>query len=126
MQLRYNVSQIEEFLSRRNMRDKNMMRELAPLVQSSQLMQVKKQDEKDAESLLNMCDGLTGSQVRSLIILNTAKCVGDSSKIKFVKLNLKKLHNFKKLHILKKLHISKKLHIFKHVDEGKKIAYLLF
>ena len=33
MQLRYNVSQIEEYLSRREMRDKNMLRELSPLVQ---------------------------------------------------------------------------------------------
>ena len=63
MQLRYNVSQVEEFLSRRSMRDKGMMRELAPLVQASQLMQVKKQDEKDADSLLAMCDSLTGAQV---------------------------------------------------------------
>ena len=61
MQLRYNVSQVEEFLSRRSMRDKGMMRELAPLVQASQLMQVKKQDEKD--SLLAMFDSLTGAQV---------------------------------------------------------------
>merc|ERR1712003_607885 len=51
MQLRYNVSQIEEYLSRREMRDKNMLRELSPLVQASQLMQVKKQDEKDADNL---------------------------------------------------------------------------
>ena len=63
MQLRYNVSQVEEFLSRRSMRDKGMMRELAPLVQASQLMQVKKQDEKDADSLLAMCDSRTGAQV---------------------------------------------------------------
>ena len=66
MQLRYNVSQVEEFLSRRSMRDKGMMRELAPLVQASQLMQVKKQDEKDADSLLAMCDSLTGAQVLNL------------------------------------------------------------
>ena len=45
MQLRYNVSQIEEFLSRRNMREGPIIKELNPLVQSSQLMQVKKQDE---------------------------------------------------------------------------------
>jgi len=43
-----------------------MMRELAPLVQSSQLMQVKKQDEKDADNLLSMCDSLTGAQVNFL------------------------------------------------------------
>ena len=71
MQLRYNVSQVEEFLSRRSMRDKGMMRELAPLVQASQLMQVKKQDEKDADSLLAMCDSLTGAQVIYLRMLIT-------------------------------------------------------
>ena len=64
MQLRYNVSQIEEFLSRRNMREGPIIKELNPLVQSSQLMQVKKQDENDAKLLLQMCDSLTGAQVR--------------------------------------------------------------
>jgi len=71
MQLRYNVSQIEEYLSRREMRDKNMLRELSPLVQASQLMQVKKQDEKDADNLLAMCESLTGAQVHKLLQLIT-------------------------------------------------------
>jgi len=71
MQLRYNVSQIEEFLSRREMRDKSMLRELSPLVQASQLMQVKKQDEKDADNLLTMCESLTGAQVHKLLQLIT-------------------------------------------------------
>ena len=57
------MSQIEEFLSRRSMRDANIIKELSPLVQASQLMQVKKQDEKDANALLSMCDALTGAQV---------------------------------------------------------------
>ena len=64
MQLRYNVSQIEEFLSRRNMRESSIIGELNPLVQSSQLLQVKKQDDKDAVLLLQMCENLTGAQVR--------------------------------------------------------------
>ena len=78
MQLRYNVSQVEEFLSRRSMRDKGMMRELAPLVQASQLMQVKKQDEKDADSLLAMCDSLTGAQVlhKRLLITDRNREIG--------------------------------------------------
>ena len=59
------------------MRDKHMLKELSPLVQvgkgqifkgvarvqASQLMQVKKQDEKDADNLLAMCESLTGAQV---------------------------------------------------------------
>ncbi|CAG5110772.1 Oidioi.mRNA.OKI2018_I69.chr2.g5138.t1.cds [Oikopleura dioica] len=71
MQLRYNVSQIEEYLSRREMRDKHMLKELSPLVQASQLMQVKKQDEKDADNLLAMCESLTGAQVLKLLQLIT-------------------------------------------------------
>ena len=63
MQLRYNVSQIEEFLSRRHMREATIIQELNPLVQSSQLLQVKKQDEKDAVLLLQMCENLSGAQV---------------------------------------------------------------
>ena len=64
MQLRYNVSQIEEFLSRRGMREGSIIAELNPLVQSSQLLQVKKQDDKDATLLLQMCENLSGAQVR--------------------------------------------------------------
>ena len=71
MQLRYNVSQIEEFLSRRNMREGPIIKELNPLVQSSQLMQVKKQDENDAKLLLQMCDSLTGAQVRPTLIVES-------------------------------------------------------
>jgi myosin-5 len=71
MQLRYNVSQIEEFLSRRNLREGPIIKELNPLVQSSQLMQVKKQDENDAKLLLQMCDSLTGAQVLKLLQLIT-------------------------------------------------------
>ena len=71
MQLRYNVSQIEEFLSRRNMREGPIIKELNPLVQSSQLMQVKKQDENDAKLLLQMCDSLTGAQVRPTLTVKS-------------------------------------------------------
>ena len=46
------------------MREDPIIKELNPLVQSSQLMQVKKQDENDAKLLLQMCDSLTGAQVR--------------------------------------------------------------
>ena len=73
MQLRYNVSQIEEFLSRRNMREGPIIKELNPLVQSSQLMQVKKQDENDAKLLLQMCDSLTGAQVRPILCPDPGK-----------------------------------------------------
>jgi myosin-5 len=71
MQLRYNVSQIEEFLSRRSMREGSIIAELNPLVQSSQLLQVKKQDDKDATLLLQMCENLSGAQVIKLLQLIT-------------------------------------------------------
>ena len=48
------------------MREGPIIKELNPLVQSSQLMQVKKQDENDAKLLLQMCDSLTGAQVRPI------------------------------------------------------------
>merc|ERR1719223_2249460 len=62
---------LNQLCARREMRDKNMLRELSPLVQASQLMQVKKQDEKDADNLLAMCESLTGSQVHKLLQLIT-------------------------------------------------------
>uniref|UniRef100_A0A8L0DUL3 Myosin VAa n=1 Tax=Oncorhynchus mykiss TaxID=8022 RepID=A0A8L0DUL3_ONCMY len=63
MQIRYNVSQLEEWL-----RDKSLMlcgakETLEPLIQAAQLLQVKKKTDEDAEAICSMCNSLSTSQV---------------------------------------------------------------
>ena len=78
MQLRYNVSQIEEFLLRRGLKTQKLKEEIEPLTQIAQLMQVRKRDENDAEQILKMCDKLTGARVSLLIMYlkstNASRC----------------------------------------------------
>uniref|UniRef100_A0A669DJE5 Unconventional myosin-Va n=1 Tax=Oreochromis niloticus TaxID=8128 RepID=A0A669DJE5_ORENI len=64
MQIRYNVSQLEEWL-----RDKGLMtcgakETLEPLIQAAQLLQVKKKTDEDAEAICSMCHALTTAQVK--------------------------------------------------------------
>ncbi|KAG9341162.1 hypothetical protein JZ751_019601 [Albula glossodonta] len=71
MQIRYNVSQLEEWL-----RDKNLMNCLAketlePLIQAAQLLQVKKKTDEDAEAICSMCNALTTAQIVKVLNLYT-------------------------------------------------------
>ncbi|MFT7816534.1 unconventional myosin-Va isoform X3 [Arapaima gigas] len=71
MQIRYNVSQLEEWL-----RDKNLMtcgakETLEPLIQAAQLLQVKKKTDEDAEAICSMCSGLTTAQIVKVLNLYT-------------------------------------------------------
>ncbi|XP_036399234.1 unconventional myosin-Va-like isoform X1 [Megalops cyprinoides] len=71
MQIRYNVSQLEEWL-----RDKNLMNcgakdMLEPLIQAAQLLQVKKKTDEDAEAICSMCSGLSTAQIVKVLNLYT-------------------------------------------------------
>uniref|UniRef100_A0AAR2JE31 Unconventional myosin-Va n=1 Tax=Pygocentrus nattereri TaxID=42514 RepID=A0AAR2JE31_PYGNA len=71
MQIRYNVSQLEEWL-----RDKNLMvcgakETLEPLIQAAQLLQVKKKTDEDAEAICSMCNALTTAQIVKVLNLYT-------------------------------------------------------
>uniref|UniRef100_A0A672S2Z6 Unconventional myosin-Va n=1 Tax=Sinocyclocheilus grahami TaxID=75366 RepID=A0A672S2Z6_SINGR len=71
MQIRYNVSQLEELL-----RDKNLMtcgakETLEPLIQAAQLLQVKKKTDEDAEAICSMCNGLSTAQIVKVLNLYT-------------------------------------------------------
>ncbi|KAF4101618.1 unconventional myosin-Va isoform X6 [Onychostoma macrolepis] len=71
MQIRYNVSQLEEWL-----RDKNLMtcgakETLEPLIQAAQLLQVKKKTDEDAEAICSMCNGLSTAQIVKVLNLYT-------------------------------------------------------
>ncbi|KAM3877478.1 unconventional myosin-Va isoform 1-T1 [Diretmus argenteus] len=71
MQIRYNVSQLEEWL-----RDKSLMlcgakETLEPLIQAAQLLQVKKKTDEDAEAICSMCHALTTAQIVKVLNLYT-------------------------------------------------------
>uniref|UniRef100_A0A3Q3JQK4 Myosin VAa n=1 Tax=Monopterus albus TaxID=43700 RepID=A0A3Q3JQK4_MONAL len=71
MQIRYNVSQLEEWL-----RDKGLMtcgakETLEPLIQAAQLLQVKKKTDEDAEAICFMCHALTTAQIVKILNLYT-------------------------------------------------------
>uniref|UniRef100_A0A8C9VNJ7 Unconventional myosin-Va n=1 Tax=Scleropages formosus TaxID=113540 RepID=A0A8C9VNJ7_SCLFO len=71
MQIRYNVSQLEEWL-----RDKNLMtcgakETLEPLIQAAQLLQVKKKTDEDAEAICSMCHALSTAQIVKVLNLYT-------------------------------------------------------
>ncbi|XP_051512655.1 unconventional myosin-Va [Myxocyprinus asiaticus] len=71
MQIRYNVSQLEEWL-----RDKNLMmcgakETLEPLIQAAQLLQVKKKTDEDAEAICSMCNTLSTAQIVKVLNLYT-------------------------------------------------------
>jgi len=64
---RYNVSQLEEWLRKTNLADSKLLDTLEPLVHASQLLQVKKQTDGDAEELCKMCSSLSPQQVGTVI-----------------------------------------------------------
>lgn len=71
MQIRYNVSQLEEWL-----RDKGLMicgakETLEPLIQAAQLLQVKKKTDEDADAICSMCLALTTAQIVKVLNLYT-------------------------------------------------------
>lgn len=60
---RYNVSQLEEWIRKSGLNDAGLKEMLEPLVQASQLLQVKKQAEQDAVEICEMCTELAPVQV---------------------------------------------------------------
>ncbi|KAM4706763.1 unconventional myosin-Vb-like [Discoglossus pictus] len=71
VQIRYNICQVEEWLRGRGLHTAWMMKPLEPLVQASQLLQVKKQTEDDAQAVCSMCTELSSAQVVKILGLYT-------------------------------------------------------
>uniref|UniRef100_A0A8C3IY21 Myosin VA n=1 Tax=Chrysemys picta bellii TaxID=8478 RepID=A0A8C3IY21_CHRPI len=69
MQIRYNVSQLEEWLRDKNLMNSGAKETLEPLIQAAQLLQVKKKTDEDAEAICSMCNALTTAQVIQLLHL---------------------------------------------------------
>ncbi|XP_008402105.1 unconventional myosin-Vb-like, partial [Poecilia reticulata] len=63
MQLRYNTSQLEEWLRANNLFQSKASATLEPIIQAAQLLQVKKKTSQDAEAICSLCTALTVQQV---------------------------------------------------------------
>ncbi|KAM9307383.1 unconventional myosin-Vb isoform 3-T3 [Pholidichthys leucotaenia] len=71
MQLRYNTSQMEEWLRGNNLYQSKAAATLEPIIQVAQLLQVKKKTSQDAEAICSMCTALTTQQIVKILNLYT-------------------------------------------------------
>ncbi|KAJ7416499.1 Unconventional myosin-Vb [Willisornis vidua] len=67
IQLRYNISQVEQWLRAEGLQQSGAHEVLEPLVQAAQLLQVKKVTEEDAGALCSLCTVLTPQQVVKIL-----------------------------------------------------------
>ncbi|XP_068609278.1 unconventional myosin-Vb [Brachionichthys hirsutus] len=71
MQLRYNTSQLEEWLRENNLYQSKAAATLEPIIQAAQLLQVKKKTSQDGEAICALCSGLTSQQIAKILTLYT-------------------------------------------------------
>uniref|UniRef100_A0AAQ6AR26 Myosin VAb n=1 Tax=Amphiprion ocellaris TaxID=80972 RepID=A0AAQ6AR26_AMPOC len=71
LQIRYNVWQLEEWLTERELTDCGAKEALEPLIQAAQLLQIKKKTEADARAICTMSTALTTSQILKVLTLYT-------------------------------------------------------
>ncbi|XP_028318179.1 unconventional myosin-Vb isoform X5 [Gouania willdenowi] len=71
MQLRYNTSQLEEWLRGNNLYQSKAAASLEPIIQAAQLLQVKKKTSQDAEAICSLCTALSLQQIVKILNLYT-------------------------------------------------------
>ncbi|XP_062867127.1 unconventional myosin-Vb [Trichomycterus rosablanca] len=71
MQLRYNITQMEEWLRDKNMHQNNIITTIEPIIQVSQLLQINKKTSQDAEAICSRCTALTAQQIVKILNLYT-------------------------------------------------------
>ncbi|XP_040013445.1 unconventional myosin-Vb isoform X4 [Xiphias gladius] len=71
MQLRYNTSQMEEWLRGNNLYQSKAAATLEPIIQAAQLLQVKKKTSQDAEAICSLCTALNTQQIVKILNLYT-------------------------------------------------------
>uniref|UniRef100_A0AAQ5ZAZ3 Methyl-CpG binding domain protein 3b n=1 Tax=Amphiprion ocellaris TaxID=80972 RepID=A0AAQ5ZAZ3_AMPOC len=71
MQIRYNVSLLEEWLRSRGLQAGGAVATLEPLIQAAQLLQVGKKTEADARSIVETCTALSSQQIVKILGLYT-------------------------------------------------------
>ncbi|XP_057675067.1 unconventional myosin-Vb isoform X2 [Corythoichthys intestinalis] len=71
MQLRYNTSQMEEWLRANGLYGTGAAQALAPVIQAAQLLQVKKKSPEDADAICSLCTALNPQQIVKILNLYT-------------------------------------------------------
>ncbi|XP_078276446.1 unconventional myosin-Vb isoform X2 [Rhinoraja longicauda] len=71
MQIRYNISQLEEWLRGKNLQQSGAVKTMEPLIQAAQLLQVKKKTTDDAAAICSMCKTLSTQQIVKILNLYT-------------------------------------------------------
>ncbi|XP_063816428.1 unconventional myosin-Vb isoform X1 [Pseudophryne corroboree] len=71
MQLRYNISQLEEWLRGKNLHNSGAAQTMEPLIQAAQLLQLKKKTQEDSEAICSLCTALTTQQIVKILNLYT-------------------------------------------------------
>ncbi|XP_036432367.1 LOW QUALITY PROTEIN: unconventional myosin-Va [Colossoma macropomum] len=71
LQIRYNVSQLEEWLMDKGIQGGGVREMLEPLIQATKLLQVNKKTEEDAKAIATMCTALTAAQIVKILNLYT-------------------------------------------------------
>uniref|UniRef100_A0A8D0LBY1 Unconventional myosin-Vb n=1 Tax=Sphenodon punctatus TaxID=8508 RepID=A0A8D0LBY1_SPHPU len=71
MQLRFNISQLEEWLRGKNLHQSGAAETMEPLIQAAQLLQLKKKTSEDAEAICSLCTSLTTQQIVKILNLYT-------------------------------------------------------
>ncbi|KAI1240282.1 hypothetical protein IHE44_0011741 [Lamprotornis superbus] len=71
VQLRFNISQLEEWLRGKNLQQSGAAQALEPLIQAAQLLQLKKKTSEDAEAICSLCTSLTTQQIVKILNLYT-------------------------------------------------------
>ncbi|XP_052011714.1 unconventional myosin-Vb [Apodemus sylvaticus] len=71
MQLRYNISQLEEWLRGKNLHQSGAVQTMEPLIQAAQLLQLKKKTPEDAEAICSLCTSLSTQQIVKILNLYT-------------------------------------------------------
>ncbi|XP_041791311.1 unconventional myosin-Vb [Chelmon rostratus] len=77
MQIRYNVSLLEEWLRSRGLQAGGAVATLEPLIQAVQLLQVGKKTEADAQALVQTCTALSSQQIVKILTLYTPQSDAD-------------------------------------------------
>lgn len=70
IEIRYNMSQLEQWIRDSKLQDSGALETLQPVIQSSQLLQARKTVD-DIKSICDMCDKLTIAQIQRILFLYT-------------------------------------------------------
>ncbi|XP_015827032.3 unconventional myosin-Va isoform X1 [Nothobranchius furzeri] len=71
IQIRYNVSLLEEWLRSRGLQTGGAVSTLEPLIQAVQLLQVGKKTDADAQAIVQTCTALSSKQIAKILALYT-------------------------------------------------------